>query len=59
MVIDLRSRGLTFAQIAALTGVSRQRVHQIVGRARIYANKHNDPLAQAIKEKMAALLGAG
>ena len=59
LVIDLRSRGLTFAQIAALTGVSRQRAHQIVGRARIYASKHNDGLAQAIKEMAALLAGEG
>ena len=50
-IVDLRSRGLTFAQIAALTGVSRQRAHEIIGLARNYAKKHDDELAKYIAER--------
>lgn len=51
-IVDLRSRGLTFAQIAALTGVSRQRAHEIIGLARKYAAKHDDDLTRYIAERM-------
>jgi len=56
MVVDLRACGLTYAQIATLTGVSRQRAHHIIAKALQYATANDDDLARYIKQKMAALL---
>lgn len=49
-VLDLRAKDLTFAQIAMLTGVSRQRAHQIISQARHYASTHDDELARKITD---------
>jgi len=50
-VIRLRAAGLTFAEISRLTGVSRQRAHQIVGQAQKYAGSHDNELAKYIAER--------
>ena len=49
-VLKLRSSGLSFAQISVLTGISRQRCHQIVAQAAKYSGSHDDELATYIKE---------
>ena len=51
-VINLRSRGLTFDQISKLTGISRQRCHQIIEQAKYHAGIYDDELSTWIKENM-------
>ena len=34
-IIDLRNEGKTYAEIGEIFGVSRQRVHQVVGTERV------------------------
>lgn len=51
-VVRLRKANLSFAKISKLTGVSRQRAHQIVVQAKRYAGRKDDELAR----KLAALL---
>ena len=50
-VIRLRTAGLTFAEISRLTGVSRQRAHQIISQAQKYAEAHDNELAKYIAER--------
>lgn len=47
-VVRLRRANLTFAEISRVTGVSRQRAHQIVAQAKQYAAIHDNALARKI-----------
>jgi len=50
-ILELRSKDLTFAQVATLTGISRQRAHQIIAQAKRYASTHDDELATYIRDR--------
>lgn len=51
-VLKLRASGLTFAQVGKVTGITRQRCHQIIGHAKNYVASHDDELAQWIKKEL-------
>lgn len=51
-VIELRSKGLTLASVGKVNDISRQRVHQIIAQAKAYTTRHDDELAQWIKERL-------
>lgn len=53
-VVRLRKANLTFAEISRVTGVSRQRAHQIIAQAKSYAARKDDALARKITELMEA-----
>lgn len=48
-VLKLRSSGLTLDQVGRVTGITRQRCHQIIKQAVAYSNSHNDELSDYIK----------
>ena len=51
-VLELKARPMTYSQVGQAVGISRQRAHQIVSLATVYAVRHDDDLARAIRDRL-------
>ena len=51
-VLELKARPMTYSQVGQAVGISRQRAHQIVSLATVYAVRYDDDLARAIRDRL-------